>query len=1000
MKNLIKLFPAALGLIALASCSNDDFLSSKNADDLSDKYVLTATEEDDATTRAFKDVNQGNTTYQANEVMRVYDSNMAKYDEFKFQTSAAGSFFTIPGEDANITEKNAEGNLDYAYALFGTDGEKVSYAGWNGNNLALVKISDAQVYAESVSSLDGKTCVYKENLPQWGTVTSVVAEKTTAAKSFNTSLRYLTGRVKVVFENGANNGKPVQNVRVSSLKLKAGKTLADLLAGLEADAVDQKSVIVGGFAAKYSTIVEANPAKPISGWFEAVLDPAKTKDGIRQVEGADNKDAVNVAAGTTITESVAGGAIDSYTNVFFFPIVPDTYDLLVFEYEDADGWHFIDILTGDEAKIARGQKIETTDKDNWAAGIDLTVSNDMIVDREYIQNCEAVSKIMSDNTIAEAPVIINLNKNTAEYVKTIDTDVESQYTIYIPQLKNNMTVNFHKETLMYKKLVIKDATGADNSNFVVKFNFNSINNTEFEDIEISTTAKELKLEGDFTNLGAKEIKVLAGNVTVTADENTVSAETIIGKLVNKGTGIIGVKGNATNDLTLTTLDAGKATNVIVYGDAAKTNIEDLNTNECTDIEVSGGTVNNVNVGVAGTILVDLNGIVNNIKAGTDTDTDINITVKSADNGIVNAFTDQVGGAIKAGKYVYDISTEFTEFTTKDNAAQPASHEIYTAAQLNSIGGWANAAKMATTFTVTSGTWSSPDLPVNFDGDNKAIKNLNAPLFGEIKTAVTTITKLNISGANITAAAANCGVLAKVSKATNLAVTASTVAGTITSNKNFVGGMIGQVDAAAGNVSVKFGTDAAAVGAAATVTANVTLVNNKTYAAYDVLDTKAGTWGEYVGSVVNAGANSATVVINNDCAGATLVHTAKALKYDWKRDADFDAESRVQVIGYLKPTNCDNSLATRLWIGFVGTGTNAIPVVVPADITNITLTYPMTVNGVVKKVTFPHAAEATGNTEYTFAIDGLGHNDESGKKTGAAAPYAATIYHNAYAEAAY
>ena len=994
MKKFIKFFPVALGLVALASCSNDDFFSSKNADDLSDKYVLAVTEEDEVVTRAFKDFNQANTTYQNNEVMRVYDSNMAKYDEFKYNTSG---YFTIGAAAATITEKNAEGNLDYAYALFGTDGEKISYAGWNGNNLALIKISDEQNYAEAVSSIDGETVVYKENLPQWGTVTSLVSEKTVGAKSFNTSLRYLTGRVKVVFENGANNGTPVQKVRVSSYKFKAGKTVADVNTAMAA--IKQKDVC------DFATVNAANVdqlagTKPISGWFEAVLDRAKTNDGIRQVSGADNIDAINVADGLTITENVAGGAIDDYTNVFFFPIVPDTYDLLVFEYSDDGGtnWKFIDYLAN--VTVARGQKIETDNKDDWKSGIDLTVSNDLIVDRDYIQNCEAVSKIMSDNTIKEAPVIINLNPTTDEHVKTINTDVESQYTIYIPQLKNNMTVNFKKTTILNKKLVIKDVAGANNANYTVKFNFSDFE-TAFNDIEISTTAKELKLEGDYSDLAANVIKVLAGNVTVVSDEGNTSIVT----LTNEGTGTIAVDGDDTNTLAITTLNAGTATKVAVDGDATKTTITDLNTNTCADVEVSGGTVTNVNLATAAaTITVNGDGVVTNIKGEQLLNADLAVTVNSADNGIISAFVNNAPTIAKPGVYKYNLATKFTSLTNKNDAAQPASNEIYTAAQLNSIAGWANNAKLMTTVEIESGNWTSPNLAKDFDGNNKAIIKLNAPLFGEIAAAVTSIKNLSISQANITAAAANCGVLAKVSKATNLAVTASTVAGQISSQYNFVGGLIGVVDATDGAVSVKFGTDAAAANAAATVTSTVTLNNTKSYGVSDVLDVTAGTWGEFVGSVVNAGTNAAGVTVNFDCAGPATPHTPLALGYNWKREAKFDASYRVQVYGYLKPTNQDGSVAGRQWIGFVGTTGAAVPVAAPADITNVTLTYPMTVNSVFKKVTFPAAASATGDTNYTFALDGLSAdgnlNDQSGKKTGAAAPYAATIYHNAYTSTSY
>ena len=384
--------------------------------------------------------------------------------------------------------------------------------------------------------------------------------------------------------------------------------------------------------------------------------------------------------------------------------------------------------------------------------------------------------------------------------------------------------------------------------------------------------------------------------------------------------------------------------------------------------------------------------------------DLAVTVNSADNGIISAFVNNAPTIAKPGVYKYNLATKFTSLTNKNDAAQPASNEIYTAAQLNSIAGWANNAKLMTTVEIESGNWTSPNLAKDFDGNNKAIIKLNAPLFGEIAAAVTSIKNLSISQANITAAAANCGVLAKVSKATNLAVTASTVAGQISSQYNFVGGLIGVVDATDGAVSVKFGTDAAAANAAATVTSNVTLNNTKSYGVSDVLDVTAGTWGEFVGSVVNAGTNAAGVTVNFDCAGPATPHTPLALGYNWKREAKFDASYRVQVYGYLKPTNQDGSVAGRQWIGFVGTTGAAVPVAAPADITNVTLTYPMTVNSVFKKVTFPAAASATGDTNYTFALDGLSAdgnlNDQSGKKTGAAAPYAATIYHNAYTSTSY
>ncbi len=1000
MKKIFSLLPAALGLIALTSCSSDDLFGDSNATvDLSDKLVVTVTEEDDAVTRATRDVNS-KVAYEAGDLLRVYDSKLQAYDNFEYaEAGLEKPTFILSADEANVG-KREDGLFDYAYAIFGSpdivDPANVSYAGWqDGENIALLKIQDAITHAEgkAKTATGDNQVVYTSTLPQWGTVEPVVSEVTKTGKSFNTSLRYLSGRAKVVFENGANNGTPVTNVRVTSLTYQSGYD-ADDLATATATLAQKDDLGATGFVGTYSTLVTATGATPIAGWFEAVLDPDKENDGLRQIQSTINQDAVNVASGNVIAHTISSGTLTSYTNVFYFPIVPDTYDVLAFEYSDDGGasWKFIDYLA--DYEVARGQKIETD------GTIDLTVSNDLIVNVDYMQNCEAVSKVMSDNTITEAPVIINLNLGTpAEYVKTIDSDVESQYTIYIPQLKNNMTVNFTTKTILNKKLVIKDVVGADNNAYTVKFNFSSFTNDK--DIEINSTAQEVVLEGNYSALATEAVNVIGGNVTVKADDN---ATTII-NLVNTGTGNIAVDGDDTNALSITKLDAGTATKVTVDGDATLTTITNLNNEDCADVEISGGTVANVNLDAAATITVNGDGVVSNIANANDgaLDADVAITINSADNGIISAFATQNPTSTYPGECVYTLSTEFTENTTITSATQPASNEIYTAAQLNSIAGWSNAATLMTAFTVTSGTWTSPNIKVDFDGNDMSITNLNAPLFGEIQTAVTSIENLNISGADITATAANTGVLAKVSKASSLAVTNSTVAGTISSEYNFVGGLIGQVDASAADAIVVFGTNSAASGAAATVTANVTLMNTKEYTSTDVLDVTAGTWGEYVGSVVGAGTNTAQVVVNFDCAGATTAHTASALMYNWKRDADFDTSYRVQILGYLKPTDLDNSEATRQWIGFAGTATAAIPVVAPTDISNMILTYPMTVNGVVSKVTFPNTtstAYGDDGTTYTFAIDGLDHNDESGLKDTSTSPYTSVIYHNAYTATAY
>lgn len=1012
MKKLIKFIPAALAAFAMASCSSDDF-GTANTVDLSGKTVLEVTDGDAAITRSFKTATLG-TQYEAGDVMRVYDGLLQKFYNFDFATDDATSKFVYNGAE-DLTDFDAQ------FVLYGVEPNNLSYAGWkNGKNIALLKVEDEVDYEESGATTTG----YKSILPMIGKVNSI--DKSGAKPWLKTTTYTLTARAKVTFKNGA--GANVKRVRARALKFADGKSVADI-------ALAKNAATAGWNGSTHAATdafdgIAANAGAPtLNGWFEAVLvddkaelNATSTEFGLQRITGNDATVVTNAGATNAITINVQNKVdMKSYTNCFFFPIVPGEYDVVVFEYSDKDAdvaagdddatnWKFIGYTNGD---IDRTMKIGDFGGDDYNASNDLTIETALEINVDYMQNCEAVSKVMSDNTIAEAPVIINLNKNTAsEHVKTINSDVESQYTIYIPQLQNNMVVNFKTTTQLPKKLVIKDVAGANNADYTVKFNFSGFD-TNQSDIEISSSAKEVQLEGNYSFLTTSVVKVLAGNVTVTAADGNTSIN-VLTKTNGDGApaGNLTVKGDATNTLAITTLNAGNATKLAISGAIAKTTIGTVNAEDASEIEVSGATTTDVFLKKAPTAFtVKGKGVITNINADASLNdaltSNINVNINTQDDAIISAFATNTAIPAKPGKMVYNLAAKFTSETTINNAVATASKEIYTAAQLNSIAGWGAPAKLMTAVEIESGNWTSPNLANNFDGNNKAITKLNAPLFGEIGTTVATITKLKISQANITAAAANCGVIAKVSKATNLAVTASTVAGTITSNKNYVGGMIGQVDAEDGDVSVTFGTNAAVVGAAATVTSNVTLVNNKTYTGgYDVLDTKAGTWGEYVGSVVNAGTNAAVVVINNDCAGAATAHTAKALQYDWKRNANFDAESRVQVIGYLKPTNCDNSVADRLWIGFVGTGTNQIPVVAPADITNITLTYPMTVNGTVKKVTFTAGGtnnSAVSGITYTGVLDGLGQNDKSGKKYATVpggALNAATLYHNAYAEDAY
>ena len=107
MKGIIKLFPAALAVFALASCSNEDFFGSENA---SGKLQLEATVEapnsDDGTTRAaFLFTANGNSSlWESEDEFRVYDAALQKYDKFVCD----GSVIAVDGEPVVAEHSKAQ----------------------------------------------------------------------------------------------------------------------------------------------------------------------------------------------------------------------------------------------------------------------------------------------------------------------------------------------------------------------------------------------------------------------------------------------------------------------------------------------------------------------------------------------------------------------------------------------------------------------------------------------------------------------------------------------------------------------------------------------------------------------------------------------------------------------------------------------------------------------------------------------------------------------------
>lgn len=252
-----------------------------------------------------------------------------------------------------------------------------------------------------------------------------------------------------------------------------------------------------------------------------------------------------------------------------------------------------------------------------------------------------------------------------------------------------------------------------------------------------------------------------------------------------------------------------------------------------------------------------------------------------------------GAAVWATDYIItDVNAKFTYTSTWNNktdlASATAQGNIYTAAQLKAASGASDLITKYTLYTdVTidaSATFASIDLndAVNtFDGNSKTITGITAPLFAAIegddiiiqdltianpaiKTAMmvgavapkitnnTTLERIAVTGATIGAgwtfaesSSANVGGLIGQFNPDitdkMLTITDCSVEGTVQGYYN-LGGFIGSVDGTGAKVII--GKSAGSVAA----NSNVTL--KKTYWKSDKVDDKCGTVGNFIGSVLD------------------------------------------------------------------------------------------------------------------------------------------------------
>lgn len=755
MNKFFKFIPAALALVALASCSSDDdLLSSKSLDELNGQPVLKVTVNNDGITRANAYGDNATTVFGDGDKLRVYDEKLQKFDSFKFYTDADdASYFVI--EDADNRYVAAS---DAKFALFGAEGQ-ISYAGWNnGKNVALLKLQGAE-YAEGTTA-DG-VVTYKSALPLWGEVAQATGQK----YEFTTNLNRLTGYAAITFTNG-KYGK-VTKVRARSLKYAEGKTKADYKpkAGyvIKSDGKVMKEDGATEYVSSESTFATATGATALSGWFDAVLDP-ESKGYLEKtsapVEAVTDANIIQVIVDPT--------KMLDYTNIVYLPIVPGTYELLSFEYQvqGSEDW----TVLGAAAGYTATRESKLTFGENFAAELETLVP-------------EELSEILANDASISADLSYNIEKLTLNA-----NDYHARYEVKIPNMKaKSVTLNIAtlENLVENQQLFFINADDEDPYEGTVTINVTAVateNDAKANLPVINLPKASVVLAGDYTGItpvaivAAKNVALGDGTTTTKfKDGNVVTITTAPEKFT------VAKAASALSTISLPSTFNGEtliAGNVKSFN-ARKSTVTvtgkvngSLTTQRTVTVEADGLAINTLNLNGSAQTLNLNKGFIKEITTSSSSEAARTATINNEETGATyigslrendEKLTISLGTSKWAGEKIGASST----YANKDN--------IYTATMLASITGTPTSAYKLMTDIDLNGmngkVWTPVELAGQFDGNNKTISNMTIAAEGVDGTGLfKTITigsqnpavkYLTLKDVNITseAAVSNVGVLA-------------------------------------------------------------------------------------------------------------------------------------------------------------------------------------------------------------------------------------------------
>ena len=218
MKKIFKFFPAALAVMALASCSDIDAPDQNGAYTTSEKGdLIVEVEQFDnlSATRAYRDADGNSLTFKNKDIVKIYDDELYKYDIYEFKDNA---FYLQEGEEKILATPK--------YGLFPGDMVVRGYYDKpSKTTVAEFAIPETIVYDAESEIKVGDKVLYAANLPMFG-LAEDLGEKVGVKK-----LRHVCGVLKLQLDDTFSNATWLR--LISSEKALSGTFVAKLTASTE-----------------------------------------------------------------------------------------------------------------------------------------------------------------------------------------------------------------------------------------------------------------------------------------------------------------------------------------------------------------------------------------------------------------------------------------------------------------------------------------------------------------------------------------------------------------------------------------------------------------------------------------------------------------------------------------------------------------------------------------------------------------------------------------------